>query len=126
MVTEPIRAKSPGDFTKRSPLEVDNRISLHVHGTHMARWNIKSNKGDITLFLGSCWEEATNHSEFPGNEDEVIIDLIGVLIFGYLMERVCIERAHERIRLKRNKCKPCAVKGLVNHMFDHIIGDWSF
>ena len=91
----------------------------------MARWNIKGDTGEITQYLGSVYEEASEHSDDPFDEDEVICTITGVLVFGYLMERICIERAHEKIRLKGNHCNPCCVKRVANTMFSHIVESWD-
>lgn len=109
-------------------LEVENKVSMYDHPTHCARWNIKGDSGQITLFILSIWDDARKHSDFHEHDhlDEVMKDFVGALIFGYLMERDCLERAHDRIRIKGGRCKPCAVAPIVNKMFDYIIDSWSF
>ena len=108
-------------------LDVDNRVSMHYHATHAARWNIKGDHGQITLFIPSIWDDARKHSDFQECDhlEEVMEDFIGALVFGYLMERVCLERAHDRIRVKGGRCNPCCVAKTVNRMFDHIICNWK-
>jgi len=116
-------------------LEVENRVSLYSHPRNAARWNIKGDEGQIVLYLGSQWDEAETvarnefietQSKYPRWQDLVLTNFIGILVFEYLMERICLERAHEKIRMKRDKCHPCVVKGITNKMFNHIINLWRF
>ena len=103
-------------------LEVEYKVSLHK-GNHEGRWNINKDKGRITFNLPllydytmeaiESWGKSDNYSkEFM--EDMSINFFIGLLIEVELIERVCIERAHQKIRMKgRTRCKPvCCVEKL--------------
>jgi len=103
-------------------LEVEYKVSLHK-GNHEGRWNINKDKGYIVFNLPSLydrtmgaierWGKSDNYSkEFM--EDMSINFFVGLLIEVELIERVCIERAHQKIRMKgRTRCKPvCCVEKL--------------
>jgi hypothetical protein len=111
---------------QKQRLEVMNKVSLYDHRVNTARWNIKGDFGTIVQFMPPIWDDAMHHSLFYEHDhpDEVMQDFVGSLIFTYLMERICIERAHERIRLKRDKCTPCVIAPIANKMFEHIIESW--
>ena len=106
------------------PLEVENKISMHIHPSNIARWDINKDTGKIVLFIPSIWDEAVKHSDI-NDPDDCFRTFVGVTIFSYLMERICIERAHEKIRLKRSKCNPCAVAPITNKMFDYILDSYD-
>lgn len=74
--------------------EIDLRISTHP--SKFAGYQAKSGTdGTITLFVSTLWEDA------QGKYDRFVDDLAYV----YLVERVCIERAFQRIHMK-NRCEP--------------------
>jgi hypothetical protein len=87
-------------------LEVNYKISLHK-GKTPARWNINKNKGDITLYISNIWEESESYISF-----------IYWLIYSVIIERVCLERAFNKIRVKGGRCNPCCVKNVASKMFD--------
>jgi len=73
-------------------------IDLHIstHPSKFAGYQAKSGAdGTITLFVSTLWEDA--HGEYDRFVDK--------LAYIYLLERVCIERAFQRIRIK-NRCEP--------------------
>lgn len=106
-------------------VHVDTRVTLHESPTHVAQWNINKETAIIRLWLPPIWQEAQRTSPDPGNEEETLRDFIGCISFSYLMERICVERAYQKIRLKRDHCTPCCVKDIANHMFDHIISGFE-
>lgn len=106
-------------------VEVETRVTLHESPTHVAQWSINRTDAIIRLWLPPIWQEAQRVSPDPENETETLRDFIGVMIFSYLLERICVERAYQKIRLKRNHCDPCCVKGITNTIFDHIISGFE-
>ena len=103
-------------------LEVENRVSLH-RAEHAAHWSIKGDEGKITLNLPKCYNDAIDiigRIGISGPDDDIVI-FIGVIVFLYLEERICIERAHEKIRLRRDKCHPCIVQSIAEKMLEAII-----
>lgn len=106
-----------------TPLEVEYKVSLHEAG-HDGRWNINKDLGTITSNLPRLysrsektvtkyWKDTPNNlsSIWKGQDD--IIDLFTQhLIETEMVERICIERAYQKIRLKgRSRCKPfCCVE----------------
>jgi hypothetical protein len=108
-------------------LDVDLRISTHPDTITAARWNIKGKTGTITLFLPKVAEiaeeelreiPARNLPAWTADAREALI--ADILVFSYLEERICIERANQRIRLMRDKCKPCAVLPVATAMWKAI------
>jgi hypothetical protein len=104
-----------------NPLEVEYRLSLNW-GKWPAYWNIKKDLGTITQYLPSLWGEACNHSMFfeTDHPDICFDNFMQELIYTEIVERICIERAHEGIRMKgRTRCKPnCCVRRAALMMYD--------
>lgn len=99
-------------------LKVENRVSLHrpKDGT-AGRWNINGDRGTITLFLPRLWEFGSSLT-FEENHIDNLILQIG---HTFLIERICIERAHEKIIIKGGRCKPsCHVAPLAEFMTDYL------
>jgi len=112
--------------TSESRLEIENRISLYENRKTEARWHIKGDQGTITLYLIPLWDEARDHSDFfeIDNPELVFNRFIEGLNWSYLMERICIERAHERIRIKGGRCKPCCIRFITEFMAEPEL--WDF
>ena len=102
-------------------LDVEYKVSLHK-GEHGGRWNINKDKGTITFNLPLLYNFSKKmiakwrgYDDCPNGypcEEAIINYFIEQLIETDLIERVCIERAHQKIRLKgRSRCKPfCCVE----------------
>jgi len=96
-------------------LDVEYKYSLSTAKTS-GRWNVNKDKGQITFNL----EILYNHSKRSidkfisqgrsyGQEDIENLFIIN-LIETELVERICIERAYQKIRLKgHSRCKPFCV-----------------
>jgi hypothetical protein len=95
-----------------SGLEVETVVSLYDNRNNEARWNINKDIGRITLYLIPLWDDAIDHSLFKEHDEfnTCLEKFIDYLNFTYVLERVCIERAHEKIRIKGGRCKPCCVR----------------
>lgn len=65
--------------------------------------------GKIKLFISNIWDNSIN-------EDDFIINFCYV----YLLERVCIERAFNKIKIK-NRCSPCKLRPIINKMISHLL-----
>jgi hypothetical protein len=75
-----------------------NEVNLHIstHPSKFAGYQAKAgSRGKITLYVSTLWEDAR------GDEDQFLEDLAYV----YLLERVCLERAFQRIRMT-DRCEP--------------------
>ena len=70
-------------------------------------WNINKDKGRIKFNLSLIYENCL--SSIYDNIEESIIDR---LILIEIMERCCIERAHEKIKIKGGRCNPCCVRNI--------------
>ncbi len=85
--------------------EIDLRISTHP--SEFLGYQAKSGiRGTITLFVSTLWKEA------EGEFDRFVAELDYV----YLLERICIERAFQRIRMN-NRCEPyCKLQKIADLM----------
>jgi len=108
-----------------SRLDVDYRLSLNYSSKYVAYWNINKDFGRITFYLPNIWDIATDHSLFIEHDhpEECIENFIDFLILNELIERICLERAHQKIKLHgRTRCKPnCCVRRVALAMHDP---DW--
>lgn len=90
-------------------LDVDYKFSLHP-GKHPAYWNINGDIGNITFYLGEIWDLSQSRTK-PDIEGWDELDaFIDELLYSDLSERICLERAHEKIRIKNGRCNPCCVR----------------
>ncbi len=64
----------------------------------------KKETGKITAYISNIWKCSENPETFT--ED---------LIFIFLLERICLERAFQKIRLKQ-RCHPCVMAPLARYM----------
>lgn len=94
-------------------LEVEHKYSLSP-SKYLGCWNINKDIGKITFYLNSLWNSARRHSDVYEDDhmDLCIENFIEDVIYLDLIERVCLERAHEKIRMKgRTRCEPnCCVR----------------
>jgi len=73
---------------------VEYRVSLHP--SKSAGYQSKArNRGTVTLFLPVLWERS------GGDVDAFVDELVCVSV----LERICLERAWQKIRMK-NRCHP--------------------
>ena len=123
----------------RAP-HIETRVSIRINPDILGRWN-KSPRGhhSITLNVAGCWQEAAKIVEawrgYPSPDPadgwfpchDLISDIFcEVLADTYLVERICVERCLQRIRLPRNHCKPCCVAPLAEAMHNHIGGGYTY
>ena len=88
-------------------LDVDYLYNLNP-SKFPAYWNINKNGGKITFHLGEIWDHS--QTELTGDIGDEFDCFLDDLIFYDLSERICLERAHEKIKIKGGHCKPCCVK----------------
>jgi len=102
-------------------MNVVNEVSMNHSKKNFAWWNINRKRGDglITLWIPACWSEATERYQ-DKDDDWRLSNFIGCITYAYLLERVCLERANQRIRLNRPRCKPCCATPVTEAMFNHI------
>jgi len=114
-------------------MDIDNRVSTRIKEKVLAQWGQKNGQYRIVLNLAGCWTEAVdiinrggeNHpfdgdAGSPWNVDDYFDAYCDVLSCSYLVERICIERSRQRIRLKRNHCKPCCLNRILIAMHNHV------
>lgn len=99
-------------------LDVEYKVSLHESKT-AGRWNINKDKGTITFNLPILYdyskrivEKYRKETETDSFTNDMTINFfITQLIETEVVERVCIERAHEKLKIKGGRCKPfCKVE----------------
>lgn len=73
---------------------VEYRVSTY-RSKYNAYWNPKKPKATITFYVSTLWEES--ESDFNTFVDH--------LIFLHILERICLERRFQHIKMK-NRCKP--------------------
>ena len=89
-------------------LDVDYRYNI-TSSKYPAYWNINKDIGKITFHLGEIWDHSQN--DLTGDIcDDPVDNFIDDLIYYDLSERICLERAHEKIKIKGGRCKPCCVQ----------------
>jgi hypothetical protein len=107
-----------------SPLDVEYKVSLH-ESKHGGRWNINKDNGTITFNLPLLYDYSkrvveqyrTKNETDAFTNDMTINFFITQLIETEVVERVCIERAHQKIKIKGGRCKPfCKVESVAMHM----------
>ena len=73
----------------------------------------------IKLFVSTIYKEAVSYSE----ETFVSRSFVRLLIFYTLVERFCIERAFQKIRMHQ-RCKPeCKIAPYAMYAFEHLYSD---
>jgi len=114
-------------------MDIDNRVSTRIQDKVLAQWGQKNGQYRIVLNLAGCWTEAVDivdrmreiplfdgDAGSPWNVDEYFDAYCDVLSCSYLIERICIERSRQKIRLKRNHCKPCCIEHIMIAMHNHV------
>ena len=113
------------------PLDVDYRYSLQESKTD-GRWNINKEKGAITFNLPRLYSSAEkivkkwNEKEYRYTEEDTFNLFLLHMQETEMIERVCIERAYQKIRMKgRSRCKPfcCVEKVAMLMMYPDSWGD---
>ena len=69
----------------------------------------KGKNGTIKLFITSIWGISQDFNKF-----------LEEMIFTLILERICLERAFQKIRMK-NRCNPCKMERFAVSMYLHII-----
>jgi len=114
-------------------MDIDNRVSTRIQDKVLAQWGQKNGQYRIVLNLAGCWTEAVDiinrgrenlpfdgDAGSPWNVDYYIDAFCDSLSCSYLIERICIERSRQKIRLKRNHCKPCCIEHIMIAMHNHV------
>jgi hypothetical protein len=78
------------------PPQTDVEYSVSLHPSEFEGYQSKAgDTGKITLYVSTIWVNA------EGNFDR----FVDTLSYVSLLERICLERAWQKIRMK-NRCKP--------------------
>ena len=83
-----------------SRLNVDYRVSLR-RSKFAAHWGIHGDEATITFHPDIIWDDGQRSRPDGWTEEEAFIDH---LLFNDVMERICLERAHEKIKIKGGRC----------------------
>jgi len=86
-------------------LDVNYKVSLY-NSISQARWNINKDKGNVILFISNIWKESKNYEHF-----------VQWIIYYTLIERICLERAYNKIRIKGGRCNPCCVEKIASEIY---------
>lgn len=88
--------------------EVKYVISLHdsKFGGYQSKSN---NKGIVKAYVSTIYKGSYDYDTF-------VIHLIHII----LHERICLERAFNKIRIKGGMCNPCCVESIANSIMDII------
>lgn len=95
-----------------SRIEVENRVSIKEWkspptGSVLGEWSLTGDTGYLILNVANIF---TRYTETPINK----------LVEIYLIERICMERRRERIRIKGGCCTPCCTKRVAQTMMKHL------
>lgn len=85
-------------------MDIEYRVSL-FKGKYTAYHNTNKNKGTITIYL-------TNLE----TKDKSFELIVSEMVFLFLLERVCVERGRNNIRMK-NRCNPCKMENIAWKMY---------
>jgi len=98
--------------------EIEYKVSTHP--SKFYAWQEKKGTvGSIKLFVSTIYKEAVSYSE----ETFVSRSFVRLLIFYTLVERFCIERAFQKIRMHQ-RCKPeCKIAPYAMYAFEHLYSD---
>ena len=61
--------------------------------------------GEVKLFISSIWKCSKSFEHF-----------VQKMIFYIIIERICLERAFQKIKMK-NRCKPCKMEKYALEMY---------
>jgi len=90
-------------------MDINYKVSLYKAKT-MARFNKNKNKGNIILYISNIWN-------IDKNKLLSFNHFVEWCIYFTLVERICLERAHNKIKIKGGKCKPCCVEEIAFHIY---------
>jgi len=99
--------------------EVDYIISLHP-SKFDGYQSKKGNKGEIKAFISNLWKMAMEDSIKMSKKP---FDLFIIhLNFVFTIERYCLERAFQKIKIKGGMCKPCCVFSFASNTIEYLFG----
>ena len=87
-------------------IEVEYKVSVSKSKFH----GYQSKKGDlgcVKTFVSSIWDDS--------KEDFYLFVLR--LIYIIIHERICLERAFQRIKIKGGMCNPCCVRRIAEEVY---------
>lgn len=96
----------------------------YIVSTHLSKFigyqSKKQNKGYVKIFISTLWNDS--------RQDYYLFVLR--LIWIQIHERICLERAFQKIRIKGGMCKPCCVENcskiVYKFLLDTIIDENDF
>lgn len=77
--------------------EVDYTLSLH-NSKFIGYQSKNKNTGKITIYIATLWKWILER-------DYTLDHFVSEIIFITILERICLERAFQKIRMK-NRCEP--------------------
>ena len=93
-------------------MDINYKISFYKAKT-MARWNINKDKGNIILYISNIWNMIDKKSK-------VFEYFVEWCIYFTLMERICLERAFNKIKIKGGRCNPCCIEEIASEIYKSI------
>jgi len=96
--------------------EVNFKCSLYP--SKFAGYQAKSgNKGTITSYISTIWD--TTQKELKRREDpfELFVKLLNYI---QVIERYCLERAFQKLRIKGGMCNPCCIQSAANYTTQYL------
>jgi len=97
---------------------VDYKISLYP--SQYDGWQSKKgNKGYIKAYVSTIWCKELSYKDSYDEIDNFVIGLICI----YIVERICLERAFQKIKIKGGMCNPCCVQNCSKVVMDFILND---
>lgn len=113
----------------------DIDLNLAMTGSHPARWRFAEGKHSISINLETTWNRAVTltdkyrgysilkESEEPEKTpayDFYLDRFMEEIGENFLIERICIERRRQNLRMSHPRCKPCCIERIVWFMQNHI------
>jgi hypothetical protein len=75
-------------------------------------WTTSTSESRITAYISNIWSFAKQQGK---SDDEIFDRFVKELNFIIILERICLERGFNKIRMK-NRCKPCKMEKYAREM----------
>jgi len=89
-------------------LDVNYKVSLYK-SVALARWNINKDKGNVFLYVSKIWDMI--------DKTNIFAYFVEWCIYFTLIERICLERAYNKIKIKGGRCNPCCVEKITSKIY---------
>lgn len=83
---------------------------ISTYPSKFAGYQSKSGmNGKVTMYISTIWNYSENFDDF-----------VNYIVFIVILERICLERAFQKIRMK-GRCNPCKLEKFAYFMFKNSI-----